>query len=138
MLNAYRSSPTRRCAGPLAMAIDQEAFGQALFSGECVASDQVFGEGWFAHNPDIDADYIPFDPEGARQILEAEGVTDLEFTAITANIPSFVAMDEAIQAFLADVGIHHERGSHSDSGAYLRVHHQQDCRCLLVAESRRR
>lgn len=89
----------------MAMAVDQEAFNQALFSGECKPSDQVFGEGWFAHNSDIDSDFHPFDPEGAKAILEAEGVTDLEFTAITANIPSFVAMAEAIQAFLADVGI---------------------------------
>ena len=89
----------------MAMAIDQRAFGQALFNGECLATDQVFGEGWFAHNPDIDADFIPFDPEGARQILADEGATDIEFTAITANIPSFVQMAEAIQAFLADVGI---------------------------------
>jgi len=89
----------------MAMAIDQEAFGAALFNGECKATDQVFGEGWYPRNPDIGADYHPFDPEAARAILEAEGVTDLEFTAITANIPSFVAMAEAIQAFLADIGI---------------------------------
>ncbi len=89
----------------MAMAIDQEAFGTALFNGECAPTDQVFGEGWYPRNPDIGADYHPFDPEGARAILEAEGVTDLQFTAITANIPSFVAMAEAIQAFLADVGI---------------------------------
>ena len=89
----------------LAMAIDQEAFGAALFNGECTPTDQVFGKGWFAHNPDIDSNYHPFDPEGARAILEAEGATDVEFTAITANIPSFVAMAEAIQAFLADVGV---------------------------------
>ena len=89
----------------IAMAIDQEAFGAALFNGECKATDQVFGEGWYPRNPDIGADYHPFDPEAARAILEAEGVTDLEFTAITANIPSFVAMAEAIQAFLADIGI---------------------------------
>ncbi len=89
----------------MAMAIDQEAFGTALFNGECAPTDQVFGEGWYPRNPDIGADYHPFDPEGARAILEAEGVTDLQFTAITANIPSFVAMAEAIQAFMADVGI---------------------------------
>lgn len=89
----------------MAMAIDQEAFGAALFNGECRPTDQVFGEGWYPHNPDIGADYHPFDPEGARAILEAAGVTDLQFTAITANIPSFVAMAEAIQAFLADIGI---------------------------------
>ncbi len=89
----------------MAMAIDQEAFGTALFNGECAPTDQVFGEGWYPRNPDIGADYHPFDPDGARAILEAEGVTDLQFTAITANIPSFVAMAEAIQAFLADVGI---------------------------------
>ena len=89
----------------MAMAIDQEAFGAALFNGECRPTDQVFGEGWYPRNPDIGADYHPFDPEGARAILEAEGVTDLQFTVITANIPSFVAQAEAIQAFLADVGI---------------------------------
>ncbi|WP_419552953.1 ABC transporter substrate-binding protein [Candidatus Poriferisodalis sp.] len=97
------SNPAVRRA--LAMAIDQEAFGAALFNGECAPIDQVFGKGWFAHNPDIDADYHPFDPDGAKAILEAEGVTDLEFTVITANIPSFVAMAEAIQAFFADVGV---------------------------------
>ena len=89
----------------MAMAIDQEAFGAALFNGECRPTDQVFGEGWYPRSPDIGSDFHPFDPDGARAILEAEGVTDLEFTAITANIPSFVAMAEAIQAFLADVGI---------------------------------
>ncbi|MGI9595419.1 MAG: ABC transporter substrate-binding protein [Acidimicrobiales bacterium] len=89
----------------MAMAIDQEAFGAALFNGECRPTDQVFGEGWYTHNPDIGADYHPFDPDGARAILEAEGVTDLQFTVITANIPSFVAQAEAMQAFLADIGI---------------------------------
>jgi peptide/nickel transport system substrate-binding protein len=89
----------------LAMAVDQASFGQALFNGECIPTDQVFGEGWFPHNPDLDADYHPFDPAGARAILEAEGAADLEFTVITANIPSFVAMAEAMQAFFADVGV---------------------------------
>ncbi|MDH3308508.1 MAG: ABC transporter substrate-binding protein, partial [Acidimicrobiia bacterium] len=89
----------------MAMAIDQEAFGQALFNGECTPNDQVFGDGWYAHNPDIGPDYIPYDPEGAKEILAAEGVSGVEFTTITANIPSFVAMAEAIQSFLGDVGI---------------------------------
>ena len=87
------------------MAIDQTAFSDALFNGECAPTDQVFGEGWYPRNPAIGADYHPYDPEGARAILEAEGVTDLEFTAITANIPSFVAMGEAIQGFLAEIGV---------------------------------
>lgn len=89
----------------MAMAIDQEAFGAALFNGECRPTDQVFGEGWYPRHPDIGSDHHPFDPEAARAILAAEGVSDLTFTAITANIPSFVAMAEAIQAFLADIGI---------------------------------
>lgn len=97
------ANPAVRMA--MAMAIDQEAFGQALFSGECAPNDQVFGDGWYPHNPDIGPDYIPYDPDGAKDLLAAEGVTGLEFTTITANIPSFVAMAEAIQAFLADVGI---------------------------------
>jgi len=89
----------------MAMAIDQEGINAALFNGECAPNDQVFGEGWFPHNPDIGADYLPFDPEMARQILEEEGATDVEFTVITANIPSFVAQAEALQAQLAEVGV---------------------------------
>lgn len=89
----------------MAMAIDQEAFAQALFNGECAPNDQVFGDGWYAHNSGIGPDYHPYDPEGATAILAAEGVTGLEFTTITPNIPSFVAMAEAIQAFLGDIGI---------------------------------
>ena len=89
----------------LAMAIDQETFGAALYNGECRPTDQVFGEGWYPRNPSIDADYHPYDPDAARAMLDAAGVTDLEFTAITANIPSFVAQAEAIQGFFAEVGV---------------------------------
>ena len=89
----------------LAMSVDQEAFGQALYNGECTPTDQPFGEGWYARNPDIDADHHPYDPEAARAMLETAGAGDLEFTAITANLPSFVAGAEAIQGFLAQVGV---------------------------------
>lgn len=89
----------------MAMAVDQEGINGALFNGECTPTDQVFGDGWYPHDPDIDADYIPHDPDMARQILEDEGATDVEFTVITANIPSFVAQAEALQAQLAEVGI---------------------------------
>lgn len=89
----------------MAMAIDQDAFGQALFNGECAPNDQVFGEGWYPRSPNVDSNFHAFDPEGAMELLAAEGVSGLEFTVITANIPSFVAMAEAVQAFLADIGI---------------------------------
>ena len=89
----------------IAMAVDQEGINTALYNEECAPNDQVFGDGWYPHNPDIDSDYLPFDPEMARQILEEEGATDVEFTAITANIPSFVAQAEALQAQLAEVGV---------------------------------
>ena len=89
----------------LAMAIDQEAFGDALYNGECTPTDQPFGEGWYARAPGIGADHHPYDPEAARAMLEAAGAGDLEFTAITANLPSFVAGAGAIQGFLAQVGV---------------------------------
>ena len=89
----------------MAMAVDQEGINTALFNGQCTPTDQVFGEGWFPHNPDIGSDYIPYDPDMARQIIEEEGAAGTEFTTITANIPSFVAQAEALQAQLAEVGI---------------------------------
>lgn len=89
----------------MAMAIDQQAFSDALHHGECTPSDQVFSKGWWAANPDIDADYYPYDPAAARALLEAEGITDLEFTSITANLPPFVAMSEAVAGFFAEIGV---------------------------------
>lgn len=89
----------------LAMAIDQNAINQALFNGECQPNDQPFGKGWYAHNPNIDGDYHPYDPQAARALLNTAGVSGLEFTAITANIPSFVAQAEAVSGFLAEVGV---------------------------------
>lgn len=88
----------------LSLAIDREAISEALQGGRCNPSSQLFPEGYWAANPDVEVD--PFDQDEARSLLEEAGFGDgLSLNAVVINVPFYVAQLEAIQAQLAEVGV---------------------------------
>jgi peptide/nickel transport system substrate-binding protein len=88
----------------ISLAIDREGIAEALHYGECTPSGQVFPEGYWASNPDVEVD--PFNTEQARTLLQEAGFGDgLAFDAVVVNVPFYVSQLEALQAQLGEIGI---------------------------------
>lgn len=86
------------------MAVDWPGAVQASFG----ASGEV-AQGFLAHGIEgyLAKDDIPFDPEGARKLLDESGFTpeELTFSLYTSNNETFVRLAEIVQASLAEVGV---------------------------------
>jgi peptide/nickel transport system substrate-binding protein len=87
----------------LSLSIDREGISSALQAGGCTPSGQLFPEGYWAHNPDIEVPEL--DQDQARELLADAGQEDLALNAVVVNVPFYVAQLEAIQAQLAEVGV---------------------------------
>lgn len=87
----------------LSLAVDREGISEALQGGRCAPTSQLFPEGYWPYNPDVEVD--PFDQDEARSLLEGAGFADLTLDAVVINVPFYVAQLEAIQAQLAEVGV---------------------------------
>lgn len=87
-------------------AIDREAITEGIFFGYARPAVQPTPEGYFANNPDYGPDHYEFDPELARELLAEAGYEDgFAFEMQTTTGPSRVAVSEAVQAMLGDIGI---------------------------------
>ncbi|MFV0534468.1 MAG: ABC transporter substrate-binding protein [Cumulibacter sp.] len=91
----------------LNMAIDREGISQGLYDGLCTPQATPFPKDGVAYNEEIGdgLDEYPYDPEKAKEILEAEGVTDLKIDTLTPNVTIYTKFAEVVQDNLADVGI---------------------------------
>lgn len=90
----------------LSHAIDRDAIVEALFAGStCTATGQLPRPWHMGYSDDVDDDWFVYDPDRARQLLEDAGAQDLSLEAIVLNTPAFVAIVEALQAQLGDVGV---------------------------------
>ena len=87
-------------------AIDRQAIVDGLLLGLGNPSCQVFPEGYFAFDEETGTDTYPYDPDRARQLLEAGGYPDgFEFEMIVPTIPQILQLGEIVQAQLAEYGI---------------------------------
>lgn len=86
-------------------AIDRQAIVDGLLFGLADIAVQPFPDGAAGHNDEVGDDFYTYDPAKAEALLEEAGATDLAFTIVTLNIPSYVQLAEAVQAQLGDVGI---------------------------------
>jgi peptide/nickel transport system substrate-binding protein len=85
-------------------AIDREGIAEALFDGRCVPTSQPFAAGGPAADPAVDVD--DHDVARASELLAGAGFADgFEFDSVMANVGWLVAVAEAVQAQLAEVGI---------------------------------
>ncbi|MGY1551326.1 ABC transporter substrate-binding protein [Microbacterium sp. A588] len=88
----------------LAMAIDREGIIEGLYFGRGETANQFIAPGRYGFNPDVEP--IPYDLEGARELLAEAGYPDgfsLPYTmAVQANSK---ALAEAIQAGWAQIGV---------------------------------
>ncbi|MFV0307553.1 MAG: ABC transporter substrate-binding protein [Desertimonas sp.] len=87
-------------------AIDRQAIVDAVLFGAGATAVQQFPEGYFAYNPDYPGDYYAYDPDRARELLAEAGLEDgFEFTMLVTNLDTYMRSGEAVQAYLAEVGI---------------------------------
>lgn len=98
-------SPEVRVA--INMAIDKEALAETVYEGEAQPNHaQNLSEGMLGYNPDLDP--IPYDPEGAREMLEEAGY-DFD-TTLELNVPiaRYLKGEETVEFLagqLAEVGV---------------------------------
>ena len=87
-------------------AIDRQAIIDAVLRGSGVPTVQPFPEGYFAHHPDYPADYYPYDPERARELLAEAGLADgFEFEMLVPASNLSQQLAEVVMAQLGEVGI---------------------------------
>jgi peptide/nickel transport system substrate-binding protein len=101
-------------------AIDRASIVESVLLGYGEPSVQPFPSGYFAHNPDVPADYYAYDMDEARRLLEEAGYGDgFSFEIVTTSTPQRVQVSEIIQASLAELGIDVEIRQIADAGTFL-------------------
>ncbi|MCB2095662.1 MAG: peptide ABC transporter substrate-binding protein [Rhodobacteraceae bacterium] len=95
-------------------AIDRETVVEAAYFGAASTSTGIIAPGLPGHREAVLYDY---DPDKARELLAAEGATDLSVTLDILNQSERLAAAQVIQANLADVGIKCEI-KQNDSGTF--------------------
>lgn len=95
-------------------AVDREAVVEAAYFGAAATSTGIIAPGLPGHRDKVLYDY---DPDKARELLAAEGVTGLSLTLDILNQSERLVAAQVIQANLADVGIQCEI-KQNDSGTF--------------------
>ena len=91
-------------------ATDREALALALTFGTGEGSLQIFPPGYpSGYNPDFPADFYPYDPEKAKELLVEAGFPNgLSWKYIVLNRPADVTVAEALQAMWAEANLNVE------------------------------
>ena len=105
----------------LNMAINKNAINDAVFEGQAAIAKNPIPPTMWSYNDAIQDD--PYDPEAAKAMLEAEGVTDLSMKIWAMPVqrpynPNARRMAEVMQADLAEIGVDVEIVSY-EWGEYL-------------------
>ena len=95
-------------------AIDRQAVVDAAYFGAAATSTGIIAPGLPGHR---EANLYNYDPDKARELLAAEGATNLSITLDILNKAERLTAAQVIQANLADVGINCEI-KQNDSGTF--------------------
>ena len=86
--------------------IDRQAIMDSVYHGWVAKGQGIFPPWHWAYDPE--ADFYPYDPDMARQLLAEAGYTEdnpLEFTITSTNATEYIDIATLIQAQLAEVGV---------------------------------
>lgn len=98
-------------------AINRDAIIDIVYNGFAEPGWGVFPPWHWAHDEEATATY-PYDPEGARELLEEAGETDLSFECLVPNAPPFTDIATIVQQNYSDVGIEMEITNVEESAAW--------------------
>jgi len=88
----------------IAMAIDRQAIIDGPYNGTDALANAPIPPGLAGYDPSIEA--IPYDPEGARELLAEAGYPDgFDMEIWSTRAETTIAVTELIQFFLSEVGI---------------------------------
>ncbi|WP_161601139.1 ABC transporter substrate-binding protein [Neoaquamicrobium microcysteis] len=87
----------------MALAIDRDAFNQAIQFGLAVKSFQPYGQGDWAYDPSLEGVY-EYDLDKARELMAQSGFPE-GFTFDMPSIPIYQSRLEALAGFFQEIGI---------------------------------
>ncbi|WP_448628212.1 ABC transporter substrate-binding protein [Geodermatophilus sp. URMC 64] len=90
----------------IAHAIDRQTICKTIYFGQASPTSSMFPSWYWAADPDIPADYYPYDPAKAKKFLGDSGLSDVSFEMIfAAGSDPYPQFAEILQAQMKDVGI---------------------------------
>ncbi len=110
MING-QNSPVEALHDPLVrramiMALDREALVDAIYDGRGTASDSVLTPNTFGYNGSFGKEAYPYDPEGAKALLEEAGYGDgFSFKFMIMDDTTQITMAEACRSMWEQIGI---------------------------------
>ena len=100
----FRDPRVRRA---MAMAIDRQAIIDGVYNGKDLLANSPIPPGLAGHDPELQA--YSYDPEMARQLLAEAGYENgFDLTIWSTRSDTTIAVNEAIQFYLGEVGIRAE------------------------------
>ena len=89
----------------LQMGIDSEGFVEHMMDGYAQPANSIIGPNVFGYTPEVEADAIAYDPEGAKAILDAHpGWADEEISFLVSSTPIYMKIGEYMQSTLTQAG----------------------------------
>lgn len=88
----------------LAYAIDRERISDQVFGGDAILTDLWWTPGSPGYPTDL-TEHYSYDPEKAKELLEASGTAGADLTITYANLPVMKSLFEIVQNNLAEVGL---------------------------------
>ncbi len=93
----------------ISMAVNRELLVEAALCGYGAPAVQNFPAGYWAHNDELGLDRYAYDPDQARQMLQAAGVPEGHtIDTVVPNLPVYLTLAQAMKDQLLAVGLNLE------------------------------